>query len=104
MNQKGLFYQMTKCILNMIVKNESANICRNLMSVSKLVQAVYILDTGSTDDTIKVIQDTVDNDLAGIPCEVGQSTFVDFGTTRTEAYKAAQKWVSETLKWPLDDT
>lgn len=76
---------MTKCILNMIVKNESANLRRNLVSVSKLVQAVYILDTGSTDDTIKVIQDTVDTELSGIPCEVGVSEFVDFGTTRTEA-------------------
>lgn len=76
---------MTKCILNMIVKNESANLRRNLLSVSKLVQAIYILDTGSTDNTIETIHSIVDEDLSGIPCKVGVSTFIDFGTTRTEA-------------------
>ena len=69
----------------MIVKNESANLKRNLLSVAKLVNAIYILDTGSTDNTIETIHKIVDEDLSGIPVEVGLSSFIDFGTTRTES-------------------
>ena len=45
-----------KIVLNMIVKNESKIIVRLLQSVYKLIDAYCICDTGSTDDTIEVIE------------------------------------------------
>lgn len=42
--------------LNMIVKNESKIITRLLDSVCKLIDCYCICDTGSTDNTIEVIE------------------------------------------------
>lgn len=44
-----------KIVLNMIVKNESQIILRLLESVYKLIDAYCICDTGSTDNTIEII-------------------------------------------------
>ena len=46
-----------KIVLNMIVKNESKIICRLLESVYKIIDAYCICDTGSTDNTVQVIED-----------------------------------------------
>ena len=43
--------------LNMIVKNESKIIKRLLDSVSMLIDSYCICDTGSTDDTVQIIED-----------------------------------------------
>jgi glycosyltransferase involved in cell wall biosynthesis len=42
--------------LNMIVKNESRIITRLLESVYKWIDCYCICDTGSTDDTIEIIE------------------------------------------------
>ncbi len=42
---------MTKLSLNMIVKNEEANLTRALQSVKNIVDEIIIVDTGSTDKT-----------------------------------------------------
>ncbi len=47
---------MTKLCLNMIVRNEAANIERCLASVADHVVSWIIGDTGSTDDTPARIQ------------------------------------------------
>jgi len=41
------------CSLNMIVKNESHNICGALDSVDDIMDEIIVCDTGSTDDTIE---------------------------------------------------
>ena len=64
----------------MIVKNESAVIGRLLDSVSGHITSWRIIDTGSTDGT----QDIIRGALAGIPGELRESEWVDFGTNRTE--------------------
>lgn len=74
--------------LNMIVKNEAARIERCLSSVLPHVKAVAILDTGSTDDTIKIIE-RLCND-AGIWLTVGETTFENFSQARNEAFSLAQ--------------
>ncbi|MFD4373948.1 glycosyltransferase [Streptomyces sp. NPDC058486] len=63
----------------MIVKNESSVIERCLASVRDLVDTWVISDTGSTDGT----QDLVRKALAGVPGELVEEPWVDFGHNRS---------------------
>ncbi|MEU8765066.1 glycosyltransferase [Streptomyces sp. NPDC048659] len=63
----------------MIVKNESAVIERCLASVRHLVDTWVISDTGSTDGT----QDLIRRSLAGIPGELREEPWRDFGHNRS---------------------
>jgi len=67
--------------LNMIVKNESSVITRCLDSVKHLIDYWVIVDTGSTDDTQKIIKEY----LKDIPGELHERSWVDFGYNRNEA-------------------
>lgn len=53
------FYRTEKptLCLNMIVKNESKIITRLFDSVSEIIDCYCICDTGSTDNTINIIQE-----------------------------------------------
>ena len=73
--------------LNMIVKNESKVIVRLLESVSKVVDSYCICDTGSTDNTIELIQSFFGE--LGIPGSIVKEPFRDFGYNRTFALNAA---------------
>lgn len=79
--------------LNMIVKNEMANLERCLTSVAPYIACWVICDTGSTDGT----QDFVRSFFAKrqIPGELHEFPFVDFELTRNRALEHA-------LKSPLD--
>lgn len=80
----SLFAKETIC-LNMIVKDESAVICRCLESVKPFIDYWVIVDTGSSDGTQKIIR----NYLKDIPGELYSSSWKDFGTNRTEAFQLA---------------
>ena len=69
--------------LVMIVKNESAVIRRCLDSVAKYIKYWVIVDTGSTDGTQEIITSYMDE--LGIPGQLFNSTWKDFGTNRTES-------------------
>ncbi len=71
--------------LVMIVKNESEVIRRCIESVKDYIDYWVICDTGSTDDTKKIIQETMDE--FGIKGELHDSEWVDYGTNRTESLK-----------------
>jgi glycosyltransferase involved in cell wall biosynthesis/predicted GH43/DUF377 family glycosyl hydrolase len=73
--------------LNMIVKNESRVIERLLNSVAPIIDAYCICDTGSTDDTIHIIESFMTT--RGIPGKIVREPFRDFGYNRTFAAKAA---------------
>jgi tetratricopeptide (TPR) repeat protein len=67
--------------LAMIVKNEEPIILRCLESVKPLVDYVYIADTGSTDNTVKVIADWLAaNSIKG---KVVHHSWKDFASNRT---------------------
>ena len=73
--------------LNMIVKNESRVIERLLTSVADLIDAYCICDTGSTDNTIQLIESFMTN--RKIPGKIVREPFRDFGYNRTFAALAA---------------
>ncbi|MFI8521434.1 glycosyltransferase [Streptomyces sp. NPDC085481] len=70
----------------MIVKNEAAVIERCLASVRNLVDTWVVSDTGSTDGT----QDLVRRSLAGIPGELREERWVNFGHNRSLNIAAAR--------------
>jgi glycosyltransferase involved in cell wall biosynthesis len=74
--------------LNMIVKNEMANLERCLSSVAPYISCWVIGDTGSTDGT----QDYIRSFFAerGIPGELHEFPFVDFAQARNEALHRAR--------------
>lgn len=71
----------------MIVKNEALIIERCLDSVKDIIDCLYILDTGSIDNTIQVIEDWCKrNDIEGI-VETGE--FKNFAQARNDALQGA---------------
>ena len=50
-----------KVCLNMIVKNEAKNLPRLFESLKDIIDDYVIIDTGSTDNTVKVIKEYWDN-------------------------------------------
>jgi len=76
---------VTLC-LNMIVKNESKIIERLLDSVSQIIDSYCICDTGSTDNTVDLIQSFFKQ--RNIPGQIVQEPFQDFGYNRSFALKA----------------
>lgn len=65
--------------LCMIVKNEAHVIERCLASVRDLIDTWVISDTGSSDGTQQLIRAALD----GIPGELHEEPWVDFGHNRT---------------------
>lgn len=78
---------MTLC-LSMIVRDEAHCITKALDSVAPHVDTWCIVDTGSTDGTQQLIQDHMA--ALGVPGELVERPWVDFGHNRTEALQLAQ--------------
>jgi len=74
--------------LSMIVKNESRIITRLLDSVISIIDTYCICDTGSTDDTIKVIKDYFDTRC--MRGKITEEPFKNFGHNRNVAIEAAK--------------
>ncbi len=80
--------QIPKICLNMIIKNESKIITRLLDTVLSFIDHYVICDTGSTDNTIQVLEEYFkDKSIKG---KVVQKPFEDFGKTRTYALKQCE--------------
>lgn len=78
----------------MIVRNEEKVIEQCLESVKPVISNWTIVDTGSTDSTKKIVKRV----LKGIPGELHEREFVDFGQNRTEALALARgksDWILE---------
>jgi len=72
----------------MIVKNESKIIRRLLESVAPIIDAYCICDTGSTDDTVAIIEDFFTS--KGIPGKISREQFRDFAHNRSFALKQCE--------------
>ena len=71
--------------LSMIVKNETHIITECLESVAPYIDYWIIADNGSTDGTQQLIKDFFEE--KGIPGELHEVEWVNFGHNRTEALK-----------------
>lgn len=78
-------------VLFMIVKNESKIIERCLDSVKSIVSAIVITDTGSTDNTIELIDNYLSTNK--IPGKVYNDEWKNFGHNRTRSFQNAQDWL-----------
>ncbi|MGO9837837.1 MAG: glycosyltransferase [Polyangiaceae bacterium] len=85
--------------LNMIVKNEAHVIRRCLESVRPFVSYWVVVDTGSSDGT----QDIVRATMQGIPGELHERPWKDFGHNRTEAIELARGKADYLLVVDADD-
>jgi len=72
--------------LNMIVKNESKIIARLLSSVSHIIDTYCICDTGSTDNTIEIIENFFKT--KNIPGKIVKEPFKNFAHNRNFALKS----------------
>lgn len=80
---------MNTVCLAMIVKNESARIERCLRSALPYVDAAYIIDTGSTDDTQSHVIGLFEEQPREFKYYIGKRPWVDFSTNRNEALAMA---------------
>lgn len=96
-----LFPGKAKMCLNMIVRNESRIIERCLNSVKNVVDCISICDTGSTDNTVEIIEQFMKKNK--IPGKIHRHDWKNFGHNRTLSAKAAQQTLKE-LDFPLQDT
>lgn len=87
--------------LTMIVKNESAIIERCLDSVKDDIDCICICDTGSTDNTVEIIEKYMQKH--SIPGEVHHHSWKNFGHNRTLSAQAAQQTLKK-FGFPLDTT
>lgn len=76
-------------VLIMIVKNEEHCIERAIKSALPYIDYWVIIDTGSTDQTKHKILEV----LRGVPGWLLDSTWIDFGTNRTELVRVADEFV-----------
>lgn len=97
----GLFAGSPKLCLTMIVKNEEKIIERCLSNAKDVIDYVSICDTGSTDNTVQIIEQFLNEHR--IPGKVHKNVWVDFGHNRTLSVESAKKMLAD-LKVPLEET
>ena len=88
----------------MIVKDESHVILETLANLTSYFKFDYyaISDTGSSDDTKDKISTFFKN--AGVPGEIHDDPWKDFGHNRTRAFEHAYKKTDYALVWDADDS
>jgi glycosyltransferase involved in cell wall biosynthesis len=88
-----LFAEDVKICLTMIVKNESQIIERCLESVKDIVDCISICDTGSSDETVEIIESFLKRNQ--MPGKVYRHEWKNFGYNRTLSYLEAKNTLEE---------
>jgi len=98
------FYEK-KLILISMIKNEEKIIRRCIDSVKNICDAFCVSDTMSTDSTIQVVNDYINeqNKLFNIPGKIYQNPWKNFGHNRTISYHNTVDFCLE-LGWDLNNT
>ena len=89
-------------VLILMIKNESLIIKRCLDNVINFVDAVFILDTGSEDDTCKIINTLIFENTYGKPMKLLHTPFETFGKTRSKSFTLAKEFIQEECHWNLE--
>lgn len=92
---------MNKIILILMIKNEELIIERCLTSILKLVDGICITDTGSTDNTVLIVNKYLKK--LEIPSKLYQDVWKDFGHNRSNSFLNALDFCKE-LNWDLNKT
>ena len=74
----------------MMVKNETKRLRVSLDSVRGFADSLVVFDTGSTDDTIAILETFAAE--SGIPLRLKQGEFVDFSTSRNVSLDFADEF------------
>ena len=98
-HKKG--HNHNKFILTLMIKNESKIIERCIGNVIQHIDAISILDTGSTDTTIEVCNNILIK--YGKPFNIMVEPFKNFGYNRSVAFTNAKNFCID-LQWDLDKT
>lgn len=91
--------------LVMIVRDAAAQLARTLPTIRPHIATWTIVDTGSADDTMAVVE----RELAGVPGTLHQRPWVNFGHNRSEALALAHgtaDWLilsDADMAWSIDD-
>lgn len=88
--------------LSMIVKDEEKDIERCLKSVYKYIDYWIIIDTGSTDNTIKKVKSLMKNRFK-VPGELHERPWVNFSHNRNEALEIAETKADYVMFMDADD-
>ena len=96
---------MVKIILSMIVKNESKIIERCIRSVLPIIDGISICDTGSTDNTVEILNNIIQNGIDGqkLPGKIHNHVWKNFGTNRSQSFLACVDTAKE-VGFDLEDT
>ena len=89
-----------RVIAIVMVKNEKANIKRVLGACKNIADGYFVLDTGSTDNTVDLANSFFEEEKHGFCMS---SSFEDFGTTRTKSFEYARKF-TRSLEWKDEET
>lgn len=92
---------MVRLGFNFICKNESHVILRMLQSVASISDIIVAVDTGSTDNTIEVIQKF--GKTYGIPTYIFERPFDDFSSSRNFALSNLVN-IAKELGWELEQS
>jgi len=95
-----------KILLIMMIKNESKIIERAINSALPIIDGICVLDTGSTDNTVSVVNDIIDKlktQKSGFIGKVYNKSFVNFGVSRSESFNFAKELLLES-NWALENT
>lgn len=85
-----------------MIRNEGKIIRRCLESAKSIIDAVFVLDTGSTDNTKEQVNSFLTE--YNIPGKICEEKFVDFGTSRSKSFHLARQYLREDLKWDERNT
>jgi len=85
-----------RVIVLLMIKNESRIIRRSIQAALKIADAVCVSDTGSTDDTVKILQDFYPS--LPIPCKTYDHPWTNFGVNRSKSFNDAKQFCHE-LNW-----
>ena len=85
-----------KVIVLLMIKNESRIIRRSIQAALKIADAVCISDTGSTDDTVQLLETYYPS--LSIPARTYQHPWTNFGQNRTLSFEDAKAFCAS-LKW-----
>jgi len=93
------FYILKKMrtIALFMIKNEQSIILRALESVYTFADDIVIMDTGSTDETVKLLKDSK------FKFHLFEDLFEDFGKSRSKSFQYAKKVCLEN-EWKLNET